>query len=242
MAMVRGRAFLLAVLALVAGAGPAHTQDSVQTATQFWPELDVFARLTGDARLYFLVAPVQGVEDGQRGDIADLQIGGFLEVGLMPFGPRRAARARYDGDNRMKYFRLRTGVEYLSPPGDPKTEWRSVTELRPRMPLPADILLELRDRLELRWIDGDFSWRNRVRLWAEREFHLGPVTLVPYGSAEPYWDSRYDAWTRVRYQLGTVVPVARWLVPEVNYTRDDDDVEGVESITHALNVIVTLYF
>jgi hypothetical protein len=81
-----------------------------------------------------------------------------------------------------------------------------------------------------------------VRLWAEREFHLGPVTLVPYVSAEPFWDSRHDAWTRVRYQVGGVVPVARWLAPEVNYTRDDDDVEGVESITHALNVIVTLYF
>jgi hypothetical protein len=39
-----------------------------------------------------------------------------------------------------------------------------------------------------------------------------------------------------------VVPVTRRIAPEVNYTRDHDDVEGIESITHALNVIVTLHF
>lgn len=102
--------------------------------------------------------------------------------------------------------------------------------------------MELRNRLELRWIDGDFSWRDRLRLWIEREFHIGRVTLVPYGSAEPFWDSRYDAFTRVRYQLGTVVPITRWFALEVNYTRDRDDVDEIESITNALNVIVTLYF
>jgi hypothetical protein len=193
MAMRRGTALLLVGLALVAGAAPAQAQDSVQVAYQFWPELDVFARLSPAPRLYFLVALVQEVEDGQFGDITDLQIGGFIEVGLMPFSRMRSARARHDTNNRMKYFRLRTGIEYLSPPGDPKMEWRYVTELRPRLPLPADILVELRDRLEFRWIDGDFSWRNRLRLWIERETHLGRVTLVPYGSAEPFWDSRYDA-------------------------------------------------
>jgi hypothetical protein len=241
MTIGRACASLLTALVLVARASPALTQDSARVATQFWPEFDVFARLSPEARLYFLVAPVQGVENGHLGTITDLQLGGFFEIGLMPIGPRRAARTRYDGQ-RMKYLRLRGGVEWLSPPGDPKTEWRAVVELRPRVPLPAGILMELRDRAEFRWLDGDFSWRNRARLWVEREFHVGPVTLVPYGSAEPYWDSRYDAFTRVRYQVGTVVPVTRWLAPEANYTRDDDDVEGVASITHALNVIVTLFF
>jgi hypothetical protein len=234
--------FLIAGLALVPAVAPARAQDSIRVAYQFWPEIDVYARLSSQARLYFIGTPVQEVEDGRVGRITDLQVGAFVEVGLMPFNPRRAARARLDGNNRMRYLRLRSGIEHVSPPGDPEGEWRSVTELRPRLPLPADILVELRGRLELRWIDGDFSVRNRLRLWLEREFHIGRVTLVPYGSAEPFWDSRYDAITRVRYQLGTVVPISERVAPEVNYTRDRDDVEGVVSITHALNVIVTFYF
>lgn len=121
MAMRRVSVFVVAGLALAAGARPAPAQDSVQVATQFWPELDVFARLSREARLFFLVAPVKEVEDGQFGDITDLQIGGFIEVGLLPFSHRRAARARYDNAHRMKYLRLRTGMEYLSPPGDRKT-------------------------------------------------------------------------------------------------------------------------
>jgi hypothetical protein len=234
--------FLIAGLALLAGAGPARAQDSVRVAYQFWPEIDVFVRLSSQARLYFIATPVQEVEDGILGRITDLQIGGFIEVGLMPFNRRRAARARHDGDNRMRYLRLRSGIEHVSPPGDPEGEWRWVTELRPRLPLPAEMLVELRDRLELRSIDGGFSWRNRLRLWLEREFHVGRGALVPYGSAESFWDSRFDAFTRVRYQLGTVVPINARVAPEVNYTQDRDDVEGMVSITHALNVIVTLFF
>jgi len=64
---------------------------------------------------------------------------------------------------------------------------------------------------------------------------------VPYGSAEIFWDSRYDAWVRTRYQLGAAVPLKPWLAPEVYYAFQRDE-QPERSYTHALGVVVALYF
>lgn len=86
-------------------------------------------------------------------------------------------------------------------------------------------------------------WRYRVRLLIEREIRLGhTVTLMPYASVEPSFDSRYDAFTRARVRIGGVVPVSTRFAPEFNYTYEHDDAGGRERMTHALGVVMGFYF
>ena len=67
------------------------------------------------------------------------------------------------------------------------------------------------------------------------------LALVPYGSAEVYWDSRYDDWVRTKYQLGTSVVLTPWIAPEV-YVAFQRDEQPQLSYTHALGVVIALYF
>lgn len=213
------------------------------TVTQLWPEIDVYYRLNQDARLFFLVAPVREVNNGQRSEIDDTQFGAHIEVGLFPITHARQAKARYDHD-RMKYLRFRTGVRYLHYDGDSeKDEWRIIAELTPRAHLPMEMHLVFRNRLDLRWIDDVYSWRYRPRLWLEREFKVGDhMALVPFVSAELYWDSRSDTWNRTRYQLGTIVSVTKWFAPEVYWAHQLDDASDGETVTNALGIDAVFFF
>lgn len=217
--------------------------NTAEKDAQFWPEVDVYYRLSSNARLFFLLAPVCEVEDGQRSDITETQFGAHFEVGLVPIGRAKRAPSRYDGE-RMKYLRCRAGLRYQSVPDDESaTEWRVIGELTPRTMLPLDFILAFRNRLDLRWIDHEFSWRYRPRLWLERELPVGPhLSLVPYGSAEIFWASSSDGWTRTRYQVGTGVAVTPWFAPEVYWAHQSDDAPDGEMITDALGVVLAFYF
>jgi len=236
--MRRLRAFLLAgaLLTFTVGSAPAQ-----QTNSELWPELNVFVRLSRDVRTFTLVTPTREVDQGRFGDVTDMQVGQFIEVGLRPLIPARAAQSRRDS-SRIKYLRLRSGIEYQGLPGA-SNEWRIVEELTPRLFLPGEVVLLWRNRGEARWIDGVPSWRYRSRLWFEREFRTGrSATLVPYVSAEPFFDSRYDRFIRLRCQFGTTVPLSARFTPEVNYTYQTDESGGEVLTTHALNIVVAVFF
>jgi hypothetical protein len=219
----------------------AHVAAAQQTDREFWPELNVFVQLGRDTRTFTIITPTREVNEGQFGDVADWQVGQFIEVGLRPLIASRAAQSREDS-SRLKYLRLRSGIEYQGLPGT-KREMRVVEELTPRFFLPGDVLLAWRNRGEARWIDGDFSWRYRSRVWFERAFRSGrSATLVPYASAEPFYDSRYDRFVRLRCQFGTAVPFSPRFIPEVNYTWQIDDSGGELLTTHALNIVAAFFF
>lgn len=241
-ALASGRLAVAAMaFALAAIGAPARAQDSSAVAAEFWPELNVFVKLGRDVRTYTIVTPSREFEDGKRGDLASWQVGQFIEIGLGPLVRSRAEAARRD-ESRLKYLRLRPGVEYVGLPGA-RTEWRIVTELTPRFFLPGEVLLAWRNRGEARWIDGDFSWRYRTRAWFEREFRVGrSAALVPYVSAEPFYDSRFDCVVQLRCQFGTAIPVSRRFVPEINYTWQSDDSGGDLQTTHALNLVAGFFF
>jgi hypothetical protein len=149
----------------------------------------------------------------------------------------------YDTD-RLRYLRFRAGIRYATAleESNDYEEWRGILELTPRARLPGDIVMAFRNRGDLRWMNGDFSWRYRPRLWLEREFSIGTTaSLVPYGSAEIFYDSRYEAWTRTRYQLGMAVPLNRVFAPEV-YVAHQRDEEPTLKYTNALGFVLGFYF
>jgi len=240
-----------AALALALGLAPALTARAAaqdpETSDQLWPEGNVYVRLSDASRLYFLLATVRerGTETGGLSKISDIQVGTHIEFGLVPFGRRAKLQARYDA-HRLSYLRLRFGLRYQTRLDDDEPpryeEWRGIVEVTPRASLPGGLLGAQRNRVDLRWINGDFSWRYRPRLWLEREFRVGSqLALVPYGSAEVYWDSRYDDWVRTKYQLGTSVVLTPRVAPEV-YVAFQRDELPTPSYAQALGLVLVLYF
>lgn len=236
----RGQVLLRAVLAagtLVGGLSrPAVAQTTVG---EIWPELDAYVRLSSAARLFLALAPVLS---GDAKSLSEQQAGANIEVGIrpLPLNPRRKAQ---DAD-KLRYLRLRLGYWRIGThdsSGRSLSERRLIAEVTPRAFLPLDVLVALRGRVDFRWLEAGYSWRPRLRLWVEREGPVGPVVLIPYVSAETFYDSRYDAWSRSYYQAGIAVPVTKRVVPEVYYGRQIDR-EPSDKTVNALGVVVTLHF
>jgi hypothetical protein len=227
---------------LAAGAlliGLSQSAQAQTTVGEVWPELDAYVRLSSAARLFLMMAPV--ISRDAR-SLSERQAGANIEVGIAPIAPRRRVKAQ-DAD-KLRYLRLRLGYYRIGTndsSGSSLSERRLIAEATPRVFLPLDVLVVLRGRMDFRWLEEGYSWRPRLRLWIEREGPVGPVVLIPYVSAETFYDSRYDAWSRTYYQTGIGIPVSRRVVPEVYYGRQIDR-EPSDKTVNALGVVVTLYF
>jgi len=230
---MRLRALALAGAVLVRAGRVAVGQET--TSAELWPELDAYVRLSPAARLFFVAMPVIS---GDSRSLSETQLGGHLEMGIMPIAPR--LRSTYDAD-RLRYLRARVGYREVWTAGSGIGERRLVADVTSRFFLPWNVLFAQRDEFDFRWLRGNYSWRFRPRVWFERETRIGGVTAVPYWSVEYFYDSRYDAWSRKFYQTGIAIPVSRRIAPEIYYGRQVDRSPNQKTV-NSLGVLATLYF
>jgi hypothetical protein len=52
-----------------------------------------------------------------------------------------------------------------------------------------------RDRADLGWKNGSFTWRYRNKLNLARTFAIHSYHFIPYVAAEPYYESQYGKWS-----------------------------------------------
>lgn len=207
---------LLAASVALGVAGPAPAGDS---RAEFVPEANVYVRLDDRVRLFILADLARGLSDGGT----DGGLGIHVDVTLMPVFRRRLREADWE---RERYLWLRVGYRLigsgLEDPDEATVEHRGIVEATGRVALPDDFWLVNRGRVDLRDIDGDFSARLRYRLGIEREVTLGGVTFVPYAQAEVFYDTRFGAWNRQRYQIGTEIELSKSWQIEPYYSRQED--------------------
>ena len=180
------RRIVLAALVVVSSGTCAHAQ----TTTQVWPEISAFTRLNDRMRFYFLATTVKESQRSTEGEF-----GPNFDFHLRPFRDRkRLAGFRLD-ESKNRFLLLRVGYRYLDSFSDDPNEHRVVLEATPRYPLRGGVLVSNRGRVDVRFIDGGYSWRFRSRLSVEKEFSIGPVRMNPYVRGEVFYDSRFDAWS-----------------------------------------------
>lgn len=102
------------------------------------------------------------------------------------------------------------------------TEHRLILEATGRFELPADVWLVNRVRVDLRDVDGVISERFRYRLGIEKEFTVQGLTLVPNAQVEFFYDTRFNDWSRQRYQAGVEIGLTGniRLEPYLAYEKD----------------------
>lgn len=88
-----------------------------------------------------------------------------------------------------------------------------------RYDLPKKFLLSNRNRIELRWVNGDNHIRYRNRPALERSIKLYKRDITPYIASEIFWDQRYKKWNIYKFSSGVQVPVFRRTVLEFFYER-----------------------
>jgi Protein of unknown function (DUF2490) len=215
-----GLRIIVCLLLLGCLGGKAVAQDGPETRDELWPEVDLFVMLNPVWRLFFLANITQEREtnidnEGQVGANVDY----FFN----------------------KYLIFRTGYRYgfSLQDDEPFQEQRILFEQTIRLAIPWKILMRDRNRQELRWVNGTFSVRYRNRLMLERDFIIADFRFTGYGSAEVYYDSRYDTFNRNRFIFGVVLPLSKHFSLDLNYARQNDS-RSEPNHVNAIGIILVL--
>jgi hypothetical protein len=179
-----GRALLLGVALMTGAAARAAVTNEI------WPELDLWFHLTEPLRL---LLSGSGTRDADSGDRSQGTFAAYFDY--------RAAQN----------ISFRAGYEYLenlklSTGARASVEHRQVYDFNYYWRLGDDAQIADRTRVDVRDIEGHTTYRFRNRLLFNHELEVRKVRLIPYASAEVFYDTQYDKVNRLQFRLGTTLP------------------------------------
>ena len=79
------------------------------------------------------------------------------------------------------------------------------------LPIKAKLLLTDRNRADLDWRTGSFTWRYRNMLSLERTLVIHCYHPIPYASAEIYYESQYSKVSTTELYAGLAFPYGKAL-------------------------------
>jgi hypothetical protein len=140
---------------------------------QAWPEIDTYVSLNSDVRVSFFAAATR---ENRQGTSAE--VGPNIDFYFKPLVKLKKITLFELDPSKSRLLIFRAGYRYM-PSKDGSTEHRGLLEATARYPLVRGILLSDRNRLDLRFIDGEFAWRYRNRLSAKGPSQYFPTTSRP---------------------------------------------------------------
>src|ERR1017187_10107652 len=198
--MKRIRLVWLALLPLIlAIALPAAAQTD-----QFLPEIDAYYKVTSPVRIWF-----QAKETSDAGTPVTAECGPSLDFYIK--SPLKLADVTaFDlDDSKSRALVLSVGYRDLPTPGSPPTN-RLEPLFTLNYPVPRiGLLLSDRNRADLDWKSGTFTWRYRNRIQLERTLKVRSYHLSPYASAEFYYESLYGKWSDTALYAGCLFPIGK---------------------------------
>jgi hypothetical protein len=231
------------VLVILFSINSANIISAQETSKEFWPEIDIWYKVTPAWRFSIYLPLSKNIETNYRE-------GGFVMQTDYSWGKTNKIlyMRMLDSERaeKIKSMMLRGGylVGYsLEDNGQTYSENTAFTEFHLRIPLKGELLISHRLRADLRWLgqDNEFSQRFRYRLMIEKELHDNKVSYVPYFNVEPYYDSRYNTINRIRLIGGSSISWSSRYALEGNFTYQHDTRSSVTNL-YAINLIAHFYF
>ena len=222
----------LVLVVLVAFLSPSAKSQTYQT----WPEVSTYVSLKQDLRLYVIATTTR--ENGQG---TDAEIGPNLDIYFKPLLKLERFTIFQLDKSKSRPLLLRMGYRYMPSTSGP-TEHRGVLEATGRLPLTSGFLISDRSRADLRFINGEFSWRYRNRLTVERTVSIRSYHFTPYVRGEVYFDSNYEKWSRTSETMGIAFPIRKHTEIEPYYEHQNDTGKSPNRQINALGLALNLYF
>jgi len=211
-------------------------QDS-SSQKQIWPELDVYYRFNEKFRLYGMISGTRS-----NSEYTDGTAGVYLDYFALPWIKGRRYADLHD-TTLGYYWSFRAGYSYSnSPPGDKRKEVNILeTETNSNFHLPLDITLMGRNRLDWRWVNGEFQPIYRPRLKFIRNFKTSYLTFDMYLWGEYFFYLNDNSQNRLSLTVGSDIKVSDNLDFEIYYLYQFQHLPGVESL-NAIGLQINLYF
>jgi hypothetical protein len=208
---------------------------SAQTV-QFLPEIDAHLKLNSNFRAY-----LDAKDDRDGGEPDQFAIGPSIQFYLRPLIKLKKVRIFDLDDAKSRALVLETGYRYITAPGAPP-ENRMQAIATSHFPLVAGFAVSDRNRADLDWKNGRFSWRYRNKLTVDRAFAVGSYHLIPYVAAEPYYTSQYNKWSTTALFAGSLFPVGRHVEFNVYYEHENNTGKHPNQPENEVGLALYLYF
>lgn len=223
---VLGGAILLLVLGLRASA----------LDGQFLPEIDVLYKLNSDIRVSF-----QAKETREGGDPTQAELGPSIEFYLKPLIKLKKITLFDLDDSKSRPLVLSIGYRFLPSPDSPPIH-RIEPVATAHIPLKAGFLLSDRNRADLDWKSGKFSWRYRNRPQIERRLAIHSYHPAPYASVEFFYQSQYGKWSDTAIYAGCLFPVSKHLELDPYYEHQNNTGKSPNQQLNQLGLVLGIHF
>ena len=108
--------------------------------------------------------------------------------------------------------------------------------------MTARLLLTDRNRADLDWSNGSFTWRYRNMLSLQRTVAISSYHLIPYASAEIYYESQYSKVSTTELYAGSLVPLGKHIQFNAYYEHQNNTGKKPNKQVNALGLTLNLYF
>jgi len=201
------------------------------------PEIDVYHQLTPDLRFDF-----QAMQSRQGSTPNSPEIGPSLDYYLHSLQSLRDLRKSGKDDSKAYLVVLSLGYRYLPTLGEPPIN-RMVPVVTINLPVPdAAILLSDRNRFDLDWKNGNYTWRYRNRLQFQRRVEIRSYRISPYASAEFFYESQYEKWSDTALYAGCLFPLGKHASFDPYYEHQNNTGKKPNQQLNQLGLILNLYF
>jgi hypothetical protein len=203
---------------------------------QFLPEVDAYYKVNSEVRFYF-----QAKQTREGGDPTQAELGPSVEFYLKPWLKLKDAAIFDLDDSKKRALVLAVGYRYLPSPNAPP-ENRLRLDLTSHFPMKAKILISDRNRADLDWQNGKFTWRYRNRLTVQKTLTINSYHPGPYVSAEPFYQSQYQKWSTTALYAGCLFPIGKHVQFDPYYEHQNNTGKSPNQQLNQLGLILDLYF
>jgi hypothetical protein len=204
--------------------------------TEFLPEVDAYLKLKPDIRVSFLAKDTR-----EGGDPTQASIGPSVDFYLKPLIRLKRITAFDLDDAKSRPLVLTAGYNFVSAPNSPSTN-RVLVSVTSHLPIKADLLLTDRNRADLDWSNGTFTWRYRNKPSLQRTFAIHSYHLMPYASAEFYYESQYSKFSTTELYAGINLPLGKHVEFDPYYEHQNNTGKKPNKQVNALGLTLNLYF
>ena len=227
-----GRYGILGTLLLLA-----LTSRSEAQTDQLLPEIDAYYKISSPLRIWF-----QAKQTREDGAPATAEIGPSLDF-YVKSPLKLAAITAFDlDDSKSRLLVFSVGYRYLPNPNAAPTN-RLLPFFVLNSPVPRiNFLLSDRNRADLDWQGGSFTWRYRNRIQLERTTRIGSYHLSPYASAEFFYSSQYSKWSTTSLFAGCLFPIGKHVQFNPYYEHQNSTGKSPNQQYNQLGLMLNLFF
>jgi len=204
--------------------------------TQFLPEIDQYLKLSSNTRIL-----LQAKDDREGGDPTQFTFGPSLQLFFKPLVKLKNV-TRFDLDDvKKRPVMFESGYRIITAPNTP-AENRALEAVTFHIPLMAKMMTSDRNRVDLDWKAGAFTWRYRNKLTLQRSMPISSYHLTPYVAAEVFYESQYSKWSTTDLYAGCLFPVGKHVQFDGYYEHENNTGKSPNRQNNFVGVALHLYF